>query len=48
VHSKAALEEGASRDLGNAESLGVAVALNAGAALVYSGRVLNAVDSHEG
>jgi AhpD family alkylhydroperoxidase len=42
VHSKAALEHGASREE-IAEALGVAVALNAGAALTYSARVLDAV-----
>lgn len=46
VHSKAALDEGASHEE-IAEALGVAAALNAGAALVYSGRVLDAVASHE-
>ena len=45
VHSKAARDEGATLDE-IAEALGVAVALNAGAALVYSGRVLDAVASH--
>jgi AhpD family alkylhydroperoxidase len=44
VHTKAALEEGAIDDE-IAEALGVAVAVNAGAALVFSGRVLDAVDS---
>ena len=47
VHSKAALDEGAT-DEEVAEALGVAVAVNAGAALVFSGRVLDAVDSHRG
>jgi len=47
VHSKAALDEGATREE-IAEALGVAVALNAGAALVYSGRILDAVDIHAG
>ena len=46
VHSKAALQEGATKEE-IAEALGVAVALNAGAALVYSGRVLDAVDNHQ-
>jgi len=45
VHSKAALDEGATNEE-IAEALGVAVALNAGAALVYSGRVLDAVASY--
>ncbi|WP_372085063.1 carboxymuconolactone decarboxylase family protein [Tistrella mobilis] len=44
VHSKAALELGASRDE-IAEALGVAVALNAGAAVTYSARVLDAVEA---
>lgn len=42
VHSKAAVEHGASNGE-IAEALGVAVALNAGAATVYSARVLDAV-----
>lgn len=46
VHSKAALKQGATREE-IAEALGVAVALNAGAAMVYSARVLDAVKSHE-
>jgi AhpD family alkylhydroperoxidase len=41
VHTKAAVDHGATRDE-IAEALGVAVALNAGAALVYSARVLDA------
>jgi len=41
VHTKAALSHGATREE-VAEALGVAVALNAGAALVYSARVLDA------
>jgi AhpD family alkylhydroperoxidase len=45
VHSKQALESGASKGE-IAEALGVAVALNAGAALVYSARVMDAVSSH--
>ena len=40
-HTKAAVEYGASREE-IAEALGVAVALNAGAAAVYSARVLDA------
>ena len=47
VHAKAALDQGATKEE-IAEALGVAVAMNAGAALVYSGRVLDAVDSHRG
>lgn len=45
VHGKAALDAGATTEE-IAEALGVAVALNAGAALVYSGRVLDAIASH--
>jgi len=46
VHSKAAIENGATREE-IAEALGVAVALNAGAAVTYSARVLDAVASLE-
>jgi AhpD family alkylhydroperoxidase len=42
VHAAAALEHGASREE-IAEALGVAIAVNAGAALIYSTRVLDAV-----
>lgn len=45
VHVDAALANGASREE-IAEALGVAIALNAGAALVYSARVMDAVDAH--
>src|SRR5690554_4032369 len=45
VHVDDALREGATRDE-IAEALGVAVALNAGAALVFSGRVMDAIDAH--
>jgi len=41
VHTDAAVRQGASREE-IAEALGVAVAINAGAALVYSSRVLDA------
>ena len=41
IHTDAAVEAGASREE-IAEALGVAIALNAGAALVYSSRVLDA------
>lgn len=41
VHTDAAIKAGASKEE-IAEALGVAVALNAGAALVYSARVLDA------
>lgn len=46
THVDAALRQGASREE-IAEALGVAVALNAGAALVYSARVLDAVAVHD-
>lgn len=42
VHSEKAIAQGATREE-IAEALGVAVALNAGAALVYSARALDAV-----
>jgi AhpD family alkylhydroperoxidase len=42
VHTEAALKAGATKEE-IAEALGVAVAMNAGAALVYSTRVLDAV-----
>ena len=45
VHVGEALKHGASREE-IAEALGVAVALNAGAALVYSARVMDAVAQH--
>ena len=45
VHTDAALKAGASREE-IAEALGVAVAVNAGAALVYSARTLEAVETH--
>ena len=47
VHSKAAIEHGATREE-IAEALGVAIAMNTGAALTYSARVLDAVDRLEG
>ena len=43
-HSDAALKAGASREE-ISEALGVAVAMNAGAALIYSTRVLDAVEA---
>ncbi|MFT9387744.1 carboxymuconolactone decarboxylase family protein [Acetobacter sp.] len=46
VHSAAAKKVGASKEE-IAEALGVAVALNAGAALVYSSRVMAAFESVE-
>ena len=42
VHAQAALQHGANREE-IAEALGVAIALNAGAALIYSSRVFDAV-----
>jgi AhpD family alkylhydroperoxidase len=45
VHTDLALKAGASKEE-IAEALGVAVALGAGAALVYSSRVLDAVAAH--
>lgn len=42
VHAKAAVRHGASKEE-VAEALGVAVALNAGAAMVYSARVMDAL-----
>jgi len=47
VHSDAALKAGATKEeIG--EALGVAVAMNAGAALVYSSRVMDAVAARLG
>jgi len=45
VHSAEALKHGATREE-IAEALGVAVALNAGATMVYSARVMDAVQAH--
>ena len=45
VHTDEALMHGASREE-VAEALGVAVALNAGAAMVYSARVMDAMNQH--
>src|SRR5713101_4095495 len=47
VHTEAALKAGATKEE-IAESLGVAVAMNAGAALIYSTRVLDAVNAKSG
>ncbi|HXH68654.1 MAG TPA: carboxymuconolactone decarboxylase family protein [Candidatus Limnocylindrales bacterium] len=44
-HTDAALKAGATRDE-IAEALGVAMAMNAGAAFVYSLRAMDAVDAH--
>jgi AhpD family alkylhydroperoxidase len=45
VHTDAALKAGVRREE-IAEALGVAVAVNAGAALVYSARTLEAIETH--
>ena len=45
VHTDAALKAGATREE-ISEALGVAMAMNAGAALIYSLRALDAVDAH--
>jgi AhpD family alkylhydroperoxidase len=47
IHTDAALKAGASKEE-ISEALGVAVAMNAGAALVYSVRALDAVAAHTG
>lgn len=47
VHTGEALKHGASREE-IAEAQGVAVALNAGAAMVYSARVMDAISAHGG
>ncbi|HWX67737.1 MAG TPA: carboxymuconolactone decarboxylase family protein [Rhodanobacter sp.] len=47
VHVGEALKHGATREE-IAEALGVAVAMNAGAALVYSARAMDAVNAHSG
>jgi AhpD family alkylhydroperoxidase len=44
IHTDAALKHGATRDE-IAEALGVAIAVNAGATLVYSARVMDAYDA---
>lgn len=44
VHSQKAVENGATKEE-IAEALGVAIAMNAGAALVYSARALDAVNA---
>ncbi|WP_172833717.1 carboxymuconolactone decarboxylase family protein, partial [Mesorhizobium sp. ORS 3428] len=46
-HTAEAAKVGATREE-IAEALGVAIALNAGAALVYSSRVLDAFDTADG
>ena len=45
VHTGEALKHGATREE-IAEALGVAVAMNAGAAMVYSARVMVAINAH--
>jgi AhpD family alkylhydroperoxidase len=47
VHTDAAIKHGASKEE-IAEALGVAVSVNAGAALVYSARVMDAYESNPG
>jgi AhpD family alkylhydroperoxidase len=44
VHTDAAIKHGATREE-VAEALGVAIAINAGAALIYSARVMDAYDT---
>jgi AhpD family alkylhydroperoxidase len=46
THVDAAVREGATREE-VVEALGVAIAVNAGAALVYSARVMDALAAHE-
>jgi len=46
VHTAEALKQGATREE-IAEALGVAIALNAGAALVYSARVMDAANQYD-
>ena len=45
VHTAAAIKQGATKEE-IAEALGVAMAVNAGAALVYSARVMDAFAAH--
>jgi AhpD family alkylhydroperoxidase len=47
VHTQAAIKQGATREE-IAEALGVAISVNAGAALVYSARVMDAFDATSG
>jgi AhpD family alkylhydroperoxidase len=47
VHTEAALRAGATKEE-IVEALGVAISVNAGAALIYSGRVLDAVAAKSG
>jgi AhpD family alkylhydroperoxidase len=46
VHSAAAVKAGATKEE-ITEAMGTAIALNAGAALVYSARVMDAVEAYE-
>lgn len=46
VHSAEALKQGATREE-IADALGVAIAMNAGAALVYSARAMDAVNAYQ-
>lgn len=46
VHTEAAIKHGATREE-IAEALGVAVAVNAGAALIYSARVMDAYSAYQ-
>src|SRR5215469_18291103 len=46
VHTDAAIKQGASKE--EVEALGMAVSINAGAALVYSARVIDAYQAHAG
>ena len=47
VHAKKAVEHGATREE-IAEAMGVAISLNAGAALTYTARVFDAIDALPG
>lgn len=47
IHSEAALRHGATKEE-IVEALGVAISVNAGAALVHSGRVLDAIEAKMG
>ena len=47
VHTDAAIKQGASKEEVS-EALGVAVSINAGAALVYSARMIDAYQAHAG
>lgn len=47
IHTTAAIEQGGTKEE-IAEALGVAIAVNAGAALVYSARVMDAYEAKKG